>query len=401
MGEMENITKKISREVASTLAEIRAGDIMGAYAAIWAAIIVGAAIILAQKNSSAGLVLLILSPVPILALTVLTRIALNKLAMRLQATEQNEISGDVEENKEEKPKHAELSYSLRATFVITGDYASVRVENIGDGEIRCCAKLTGLTRIKNGKRELVNLDDINPRGSFLIWDKGEESVYIKETPRTIILVGERLPLLFYGWTEKRFLLHGFDYPKDFEFEITLFRKSDSKLVEMETVKRVLNINPIVSGGGVRGYRKEWTQTLDTQQQVTEKPELKYSRFHWRAVHIQWKINADANIVNNYLLQHYVGIHIDTTIKDIRYEIDKIESFDPKEHDVFQYGFIAHGKKFGRTRIEALSEIFFITISQGKKDVSVLSFDTDTRGAHQFTVGLVRELSKAFDIELIH
>ncbi|MDP2776302.1 MAG: hypothetical protein Q8O48_01560, partial [Anaerolineales bacterium] len=52
------------------------------------------------------------------------------------------------------------------------------------------------------------------------------------------------------------------------------------------------------------------------------------------------------------------------------------------------------------KLESVPELFVITISQGQKDVSILSFDTDVKHAHMFTTGLVRMLSKAFSIRNI-
>ena len=141
----------------------------------------------------------------------------------------------------------------------------------------------------------------------------------------------------------------------------------------------------------------------------------HPRFYMRSVHLEYKVNADAKVVNNYLLQHYTSISYYVEFDKTTFQVDKIESFTPESHDVFQYGFVAQGHSstavhgyftVGEARmtadpvLKAIPEMFVITISQGQKDISILSFDTDVKHAHMFTTGLVRELSKAFSVKLV-
>jgi hypothetical protein len=161
--------------------------------------------------------------------------------------------------------------------------------------------------------------------------------------------------------------------------------------------------------------KKMRRTNSGKQKRESQTEIRRSRFHWRAFHIEYKVNADASVVNNYLLQHYVGISIFQEIDNVFYETNAIESFGPQQHDIFQYGFIAHGIKTTPTHpshmvaqmkitadplIEPLPEMFVITISQGQKDVSIVSFDTDIRQLHLFQNGMLHELRKAFTVELV-
>jgi hypothetical protein len=139
------------------------------------------------------------------------------------------------------------------------------------------------------------------------------------------------------------------------------------------------------------------------------------RFYWRTVHLDYMVNADAEVVYYFLLQNYTGIMHTAESENSTYFLDEIRAFNPKEHDTFQYGFIAGGHKMtARNKyvqiagmkmtadplFEKMPEMFFITISQGQKNTSIVSFDTDIRQLHAFTVGLERGLSKAFSVKLI-
>lgn len=52
---MGNAIQKLFKEVANTLAEIRAGDIMALYATVWGTLLIAAVIVLAQKICGLGL----------------------------------------------------------------------------------------------------------------------------------------------------------------------------------------------------------------------------------------------------------------------------------------------------------------------------------------------------------
>jgi hypothetical protein len=139
------------------------------------------------------------------------------------------------------------------------------------------------------------------------------------------------------------------------------------------------------------------------------------KFFRRAIHLEYKINADAKIVNDFLLQRYAGIYFFVEVFNSVYQVDVIEAFVPDSKGVLQWGFVASGHKetarFGYTTIagmkmtpdpiiEPISEMFLVSISQGQHGVSILNFDTDVEHAHMFTTGMIRELSKAFSIRLI-
>ena len=149
--------------------------------------------------------------------------------------------------------------------------------------------------------------------------------------------------------------------------------------------------------------------------VEEKKEGMLPKFYRREIHLEYKINADAKVINNYLLQHYISISHKVNFDKLTLCIDRIEAFNPTEHDVFQYGFVAKGHSSTAVhhyftvgevvmtadpKLEAIPELFVITISQGQKEVSILSFDTDVKHAHMFTTELVRMLNKAFSIRII-
>jgi len=80
---MGGFFRKTVSAASDILADIRTGDIIAMYAAVWSIVIVGAAVILAQENLWLGLGLLLLSPVPILALTILTKMLLSSFTENL------------------------------------------------------------------------------------------------------------------------------------------------------------------------------------------------------------------------------------------------------------------------------------------------------------------------------
>lgn len=129
-----------------------------------------------------------------------------------------------------------------------------------------------------------------------------------------------------------------------------------------------------------------------------------------AVHLEYRVNANSNVVNNYLLQNYVNQGLFPFERQIRFRNEKyianiFRSFSPDNTSVFQYGFIAEGVKEieedDGVVVETIDELFEVTISQGQEGASLLSFDTHHKHCHMFTTELVQELRKAFEIKLVH
>ncbi|HXQ34362.1 MAG TPA: hypothetical protein VN843_10145 [Anaerolineales bacterium] len=415
---MEKGIQKLFKEISSTLAEIRAGDIMALYATVWGALLIAAVIILAQKNTWTSVVLLILSPIPIFIMTVVTKALVSRFRKDLSQDNKNqaeqekikELQNTTDQRQQVKtaeakeeidiPKSAwqmcrvaeEFSSSfrhIRDAFVLESEKDSTDVfaarHKIAQIHIQKLTEIFQSIKYHLNRRGELEQNMVRLIDLFGKYSQTLKSYQYMRSQQVGIPPGIPLP---YGSLE--------NYVEE------LFGDKATKTLG-EVDSRVESIIQILTPY-VRG---ESTQN---------KSELRYSRFHRRTVHLEWRVNADAQVVNNYLLQHYVGVlHTLTTADRVRYEVDRIESFNPQNHDVFQYGFIAHGKKVTPThktfmvgesemtidsRIEALSDMFFITISQGKKDVSIVSFDTDFRDTHQFTVGLRRELAKAFNVQFM-
>ena len=148
----------------------------------------------------------------------------------------------------------------------------------------------------------------------------------------------------------------------------------------------------------------------------KKKDIVLPKFYRRAIHLEYKINADAKTINDYLLQLYTGIAFFVEAFNGIYQVDTIEAFIPDGHNVFQWGFVASGTKETARHgyvtvadikmtldpaIEPVPEMFLISISQGQNGVSILSFDTDVKHAHMFTTGLVQDLRKAFSVQLLN
>ncbi len=156
--------------------------------------------------------------------------------------------------------------------------------------------------------------------------------------------------------------------------------------------------------------------LSSEVIAVKKKDVILPKFYHRAIHLEYKINADAKTVNDYLLQLYTGVAFFVEAFNSVYQVDTIQAFIPDGHNVFQWGFVASGIKetaqHGHTTIagmkmtpdpaiEPVPEMFLISISQGQKGVSILSFDTDVKHAHMFTTGLVQDLRKAFSVQLLN
>lgn len=79
------LLNRLFQEIDTILAEIKAGDILNLYAAIWGVILLGAVIYLASKNIWAAVILLLLSPIPIFILTVLTKAVMGWFSKELKS----------------------------------------------------------------------------------------------------------------------------------------------------------------------------------------------------------------------------------------------------------------------------------------------------------------------------
>lgn len=145
------------------------------------------------------------------------------------------------------------------------------------------------------------------------------------------------------------------------------------------------------------------------------PKIRHQRFVWRAFHAEYRVNANAETVFKYLLQHYTGIAIYSDYENITYVTQGVTSIDPNNsNETFQYGFIVNGiketggkpEKFlsGSIRplssIESINEMFFVTVTQSADNVSIVSFDTDSKGIASFSEGLLKELKKGFTVKIL-
>ena len=156
--------------------------------------------------------------------------------------------------------------------------------------------------------------------------------------------------------------------------------------------------------------------LEPVLKVKVRPNVREQRFYWRQIHLEYRVNANAKEVNNYLVHNYARIAHEITFDNVTYITSKIRAFEPEKDGTLQYGFVVEGSKhIARNKyveiagmqitpdpqIESVAELFFITVSQGQEGISILSFDTDYKHVHMFTTGLVQELGRAFTVNLIH
>ena len=171
-----------------------------------------------------------------------------------------------------KSLHSQSSNKLRIKSVIEGkdnsnikEYASIRVENVGNDEIRCFAKLTKFSMIyrqavydpRTAKIENFHIDAINPKGSYLQWDDGNESADLKNGfPHMIRLVDKKAFLLFFGapnhYVFPRHTLDGW-----FRIEIELLKYQNNKFTRIKTIKDTLLVLGIVRTPRLEGFHMEW------------------------------------------------------------------------------------------------------------------------------------------------
>lgn len=166
-----------------------------------------------------------------------------------------------------------IDKSFRITPVTEGkeysniqDYASIRVENIGNSEIHCFAKLTKLAMIDRktiwkpytgDKIEVFPIDTINPRGSYLQWDDGKESIVLKNGfPHTIRLVDNKASLLFFEapsyYIFRRDILDGI-----FRIEIEILEFQNNKFTKLKTIKETLLVRALVQNAKLQGFHFKW------------------------------------------------------------------------------------------------------------------------------------------------
>jgi hypothetical protein len=146
------------------------------------------------------------------------------------------------------------------------DYASVRVENIGDDEIHCFAKLTKLSMIDRktiwkpytgNKIEVFPIDNINPRGSYLQWDDGKEFAILKNGfPHTIRLVDNKASLLFFE-APSYYIFRSDILDGIFRIEIEILEFQNNKFTKIKTVKETLLVRALVQNAKLQGFHFKW------------------------------------------------------------------------------------------------------------------------------------------------
>jgi len=123
----------------------------------------------------------------------------------------------------------------------------------------------------------------------------------------------------------------------------------------------------------------------------------------KTFHFQYKVNADALIVYDYLFERYDKIQPTVEAKGIVYRATSAKPFTSKR---IQYGFVANGYKDiksseigSSSHSETISELFIIAFRQTQKDVSVISLDTDIAPIlNSVNFWIMKELELAFKVE---
>jgi len=183
---------------------------------------------------------------------------------------------DVSRNK--KTLDSQTSYKLRTKSVIDGkeysnakDYAGIRIENIGNDEIHCFARLIKFTITKRrfvfkkytGGPEIIPIDIINPRGSYLQWDDDKESAVLKNGfPRTIRLIDDKVCLLFFE-SPSYYIIPDQVLDGWFRIEIELLKYQDNKFTRIKTIKDTLFVLTIIRNGKIDGFHLKWDKTKKT------------------------------------------------------------------------------------------------------------------------------------------
>lgn len=128
--------------------------------------------------------------------------------------------------------------------------ANIRVEHKGGKSFVSYARLDSLTRVYEGKEEVLDINAVNPNGSFLSWNNLLRSATVRDGVPQIVNVFFLRPEKGYGKEEFRLRYYD-DFSQELELSsgyratVTLCRFRGKKLVPMKTVT---GLCAVMSGG---------------------------------------------------------------------------------------------------------------------------------------------------------
>jgi hypothetical protein len=151
----------------------------------------------------------------------------------------------------------EQGYKIQTSPVVDKDNkeAYIQVENIGNGEFRCAARLTHVAKrdsLKSRKKELVDINEINPSGLFLGWKKGMASQMLHESiPEIVYLVdGEFRYHDGYGYGhydhKVTFMFSNFEKSKEIDLgyytlQVDFLRIKGKKFIKLSTFEEIIKV----------------------------------------------------------------------------------------------------------------------------------------------------------------
>jgi hypothetical protein len=175
--------------------------------------------------------------------------------------------------KKEPKESIWAHYEVKTTEILDSPFlaretlykkAGILVENVGDGDVRCVAKLTKIEKIKVQHKNIVTVpvkvSEVNPRGYYLRWDDGKNGcVVTKFRPRTIEIAD--------AYDDRAFYRHGhllfeqaYKTPLEdghyYFVSIDIFRVSDNNHVRIKTFEMVLGMLYSEKGTHVKWLHKD-------------------------------------------------------------------------------------------------------------------------------------------------
>jgi hypothetical protein len=385
---MKRWFQTLLQETISTLADIKASDIMALYVGVYSVIFLAAVAVMAQKNRLAGVIFLLLIPIPILILTVVTNALVSKFTRALKSL--NEQNHDRKDNKADTLRFH--SHTHHAEFIIKDanaeDVAKYLFQELDDLPIWIDGD--------NFRLETKGGQYFNPQMHNVINHvfvaRGRKEIYrsIKGTNQANVSTVNFSEMFFIT------VVQGGQNTTKVKFD------SDDRDVFLSYCKIYLK-------------RLQEVFLVTSTKGLPEEPAIIFSRLTYH--HELYIENSTPEQVMNYLKDSVSStfwyLHIDN---EIAYDISSTRTrfYYPQKNHAIVHGIVFYGSKYdleqrdgrilNRKNEEKISEMLFtVSISSagiGDKTKLLVKFDTQLQKIVGFFDFMKRELKKIFDVKEI-
>lgn len=173
----------------------------------------------------------------------------------------------IKPNKSQKnktrTKFSNKKADIRVVFIIENEkQAHLRIENLQEDEIYCYAKLIKVVEICNGNENIINVNDINPRGLYLRWEGNSEMAIIRSGFPKILNIASSNHFTFYQQITR--LSMGHEDIKEYIIEVQLMQKQENRFSTIQTYQNTLIIKSVFTRNaygrlGHGGYKLNWKE----------------------------------------------------------------------------------------------------------------------------------------------